>query len=79
MFFDIRDNIVREVFRWVNKYILYCIVMEQLGFFIGVVIKLDIGVGVYYGYDFFDDEWELVFVIEGVVYYKNKLMYDFDL
>ncbi|CAP65007.1 uncharacterized protein PODANS_1_13960 [Podospora anserina S mat+] len=75
---DIRDNIAREAPRWANKHILHCTVMEQSGFLIGVAIKPDTGVGVYYGHDLLDDEWELVFVTEGVAYYKNKLMHDLD-
>ncbi|KAK0672811.1 putative muts protein 5 [Cercophora samala] len=75
---DIRDSIARGAPKWANKHILHCTVMEQSGFLIGVAIKPDTGVGVYYGHDLLDDEWELVFVAEEVAYYKNSLMHDLD-
>ncbi|KAK4177654.1 putative muts protein 5 [Triangularia setosa] len=75
---DIRDGIAREAPRWANKHILHCTVLEQSGFLIGVAIKPDTGVGVYYGHDLLDDEWELVFVTEDIAYYKNRLMHDLD-
>ncbi|KAK4197480.1 putative muts protein 5, partial [Triangularia verruculosa] len=74
---DIRDRIAREAPRWANKHILHCTILEQTGFLIGVAVKPDTGVGVYYGHDL-DEEWELVFVTEDVAYYKNRLMNDLD-
>lgn len=63
---------------WASRYIQDCIMFPGHGFLITVTLDEETGVGVYTGEDMLYDPWEMMFVREELVHYKNQMMRQMD-
>lgn len=73
-----REVVVSTAPEWASAYIQDCIMFPGHGFLITVILDEETGVGVYTGEDLAYDAWEMVFVREGLVHYKNQMMRQMD-
>lgn len=63
---------------WAAKYLASCIFFPQVGFLTAVMIDPETGRGAYEGEGTEGGAWEMSFVGETAVYYKNRHMREMD-
>jgi len=69
-----REAVVSTAPEWASRYIQDCIMFPGHGFLITVTLDEETGGGVYTGDNVEYDPWEMMFVREGLVHYKNQMM-----
>ncbi|KAM7223523.1 MutS domain V domain containing protein [Rhypophila decipiens] len=74
----VREAIVSNAPGWASRHIRDCIMFPGQGFLIEVTLDEKTGEGVYRGEKCMGGPWEMIFVKDDAVYYKNQLMRQLD-
>jgi DNA mismatch repair protein MSH5 len=74
----VTSELIRKIPEWATEYIKFCAFFPQVGFLTAVCLNADTGKGLYDGEGLVGDVWEKMFVNEGLIYYKNRMMRDLD-
>ncbi|KAK3362851.1 muts domain V-domain-containing protein [Lasiosphaeria hispida] len=74
---DLTDGIQKENPAWAGQHIQHCTILPQLGFLVAVTIDQESGEGLYSGHTA-NDNWQISFANDGLVYYKNAALLELD-
>jgi DNA mismatch repair protein MSH5 len=74
----LKEDVVATVPHGARRYIEYCTMVPQLGFFVAVTLNPETDQGAYNGEGSMDGEWELRFIADDLAFYKNPMMLELD-
>lgn len=74
----LNDDVRKGAPSWARPHIQYCTLLSDLGFLIAITLNPETMEGLYGGEDSPNGPWQLEFVNDDVVYYKDATMLELD-
>lgn len=75
---EVRVRLVSIMPDWARPHLVNCIFYPQLGFLVAINVDPQTEMGFYQGQGLADDMWETMFMNDGLMLYKTRMMKELD-